>query len=152
MIRQLINEYFEFRGYDDPNRLQALLFLISEVGELVEAYRELFPADIEEATPQDKTALQATIEAGRLADRTVSGQSAWVRSNGRLEKSADLAGEVADVLMMLDRFSLEADLETPAACLMKKMERKGFNVDDSLNRLINRELADMIIKEIMEEK
>ena len=37
-IRVLVNEYFQFRGYHDPDASQAFLFLASEVGELADKF------------------------------------------------------------------------------------------------------------------
>ena len=41
MLTDLIDAYYEHRGYATPDRKQALLFLLSEVGELVDAYIEV---------------------------------------------------------------------------------------------------------------
>jgi NTP pyrophosphatase (non-canonical NTP hydrolase) len=37
-LRVVVNEYFQFRGYADPDATQALLFLTSEIGELADRF------------------------------------------------------------------------------------------------------------------
>lgn len=127
-VKELIDAYFRFRKYEDPSRLQALLFLISELGELTEAYREIY-GNVDPVTVEERTVIQMVELAGRLADKAVSGQKDWVRNNDRA-KSVDLAAEAADVFMMLDRFALAANLEDPETCLREKMTKKGFKFWD----------------------
>lgn len=127
-MREMIDAYYKFREYEDPSRLQALLFLISELGELTEAYREIY-GNIDPVTVEERTVIQMVELAGRLADKAVSGQKDWVRNNDRA-KAVDLGAEAADVFMMLDRFALAAQLEDPETCLREKMAKKGFKFWD----------------------
>ena len=48
-VRNLIHSYSEFRGLVEPGELKSLLFFVSEVGELVEAYAEAHKGELDES-------------------------------------------------------------------------------------------------------
>lgn len=122
MDRRTLVEYYKFRKYKTPNEEQALLFFLSEVGELCDAAR----ADHGNKFSRDTLDLLADFSSlGLLADNLVSSGNAWVR-NGDRHKKADIKDEVADCNMMLDRYAFSAGIPTPDECLAKKMQKKGF--------------------------
>lgn len=123
-LHRLVDKYYRYRDYARPTTLQALLFLISEIGELAEAYLyHHHAADIAE-----RDFLRQVAEQGRVADALVSGQNAWVR-NGDRKKAPVVADEVADVLMMLVVFAESLSIDVVQA-LLAKMHKKGFQPDD----------------------
>lgn len=124
MLKELVDAYYIHRGYKSPDRKQALLFLLSEVGELADAYFELCRAE-DQPSERERTAIEFAVLAGEIADREVSGQKEWVRNNDRV-KAPDLGAEAGDVLMMLERFTQAAGLGDPIYCLEAKARTKGF--------------------------
>jgi NTP pyrophosphatase (non-canonical NTP hydrolase) len=106
---------------------QALMFLISEIGELTEAYltreRGKLPAGM-------VTILVDMQYIGQRADKWVSAQEEqWVRNHDR-KKEPNVESEVADCLMMLERFASQLGID-PLEALVCKMRDKGFvPVDD----------------------
>lgn len=128
-LHRLVEKYYQFRGYKRPDALQALLFLVSEVGELAEAY--LYQQHVADVATEDF--LREVAEDGRVADALVSGQQQWVR-NGDRRKAPVLADEVADVLMMLVVFAGCMGIDT-AHALLAKMRKKGFTPDAELGHV-----------------
>jgi len=122
-VRDKIQEYYNFRGLKTPSALEALLFLMSEIGEMAEAWY----TDNQDATDSmsEHWAIVEIADLGRKCDELVSQRGGWVRNNGRAGE-ADLDGEIGDVLMMLDRFAFSAKRPEPADLLYVKMRRKGF--------------------------
>jgi hypothetical protein len=122
-IRQQVNSYYKFRyaDADDPTDLQALLFLLSEVGELVEAWG----LDKVEYKSTEHVILQHFIEWGKHADEAASRSGKWVRNNDRT-KVPNLADEVADCEQMLDKFAEKCGLPSVEECMLAKWMKKGY--------------------------
>jgi len=117
-----IKSYYQKRGLKEPTALEALMWLISEVGELVDACCQT-PDAISGVGLQLDIYLSVLIDQCRVIERTVAEQSGWVRNN-QPKGTYDLPGEVGDVLMMLSVFAEKAGLPEPEVCLREKMERK----------------------------
>ncbi len=125
--RKVIDAYFEQRELKHPEALEALLFLLSEVGELTEAYlRSVYDPDLVKGSAILEL-LEEVIRNGNEADALVSGRKDWVRNNGRAASKADLDGEIADVFMMLDRLACSLNKRSPAYLLTEKMRTHGFD-------------------------
>lgn len=123
MDKRTLAEYYKFRKYKTPNEEEALLFLLSEVGELCDAAR----ADHGNKFSKETLDILADFSnLGLMADTLVSGNDAWVR-NGDRHKKSDIKDEVADINMMLHRFCFSAGIPSPDDCLTKKMQKKGFS-------------------------
>lgn len=128
-LHRIVEQYYQYRGYARPDALQALLFLVSEVGELAEAY--LHQQQVADIATEDF--LREVVEDGRVADALVSGQQSWVR-NGDRKHAPVLADEVADVLMMLVVFAGCMGIDA-AQALLAKMRKKGFTPDAELGHV-----------------
>ena len=119
-LPELVEQYYTHRGYVTPKTDEALLFLVSEVGELCEAYLSLYrPRSF-----STRMFLNLVSRIGRTADGIVSGKAAWVR-NGDRKKTASAAYEIGDVQMMLTVVAGSLELE-PVGCMLDKMASKGF--------------------------
>ena len=124
MLRLLIDAYYQFRGYVNPSLIQAMLFLISEVGELAQAILDSKKRGGEVLAPADERVLLEMVAVGDQADRIVGKQSSWIRNNDR-SKQSSVPDEIADVLMMLDRVAKGGGYDE-TVCLQVKMGKKGF--------------------------
>lgn len=119
-LQSLIDTYYEARGLRTPDAKEALFWLISELGELTEAWL----VNDKTVTNGCREILVAMVMLGKRADIAVSNmQGDWLR-NFQPAGTIDINGEAADVLMMLDRFCKAADLPTPEECFMTKADRK----------------------------
>lgn len=123
-IRKVVDDYYTFRKYERPTRLQALLWLLAESSELIGAYREIY-GNLDSVTPGERTALQMAEMAGKLAESAVEGQAGWVRNNDRV-RAPDVGDEIGDVFMMLERFSQAVGEPDPVECFIRKMVKKGY--------------------------
>ena len=121
-LKDYIDGYFSFRGYKTPNAIDALLFLISEVGELAEAHLAEFGA-----SGSTRLMLLVMVQVGQWADRLVSGRSAWVRNLDR-KKAPSVKFEIGDVQSMLERYAGQAGYGDPVGCMMDKFEDKGYRL------------------------
>ena len=92
---------------------------ISEIVKAYYEYRGLTNPDANQAY------LFLVSEIGELADALVANQAKWVRNNP--ERERDIEAEIGDVLMMLTVFSMEMGID-PVEAMLKKMERKGFQL------------------------
>lgn len=140
-MQQTINEYATFRGYKRPQLVDAMLFLASEVGELVEASMDglVVPQDLlseveELLGKMPPEALKAMglgliASSGKICDMILSGDSEWVRNNDRV-KEPNVPDEVADVLMMLYEVSRNLKID-PVIAMAQKMRKKGFMAPSS---------------------
>ena len=119
-IENAVDEYFKYRAYKEPSAEDALLFLISEIGEMIDAYME--KPDV----PLSMRALvfNNVIGAGKAADDLLSEKQGWVRNNDRI-KISDLSDEVGDVQMMLVKFASKLNID-PIEAMFEKMEKKGW--------------------------
>jgi len=104
-----------------PNPYQALLFLLSEVGEIVEAFLDTKP----ELKIPERRYLSNMVKLLSQADIMVSDQDAWVRNNDRQKKERDVADEIGDANMMLRVFAMSLGINADNA-MITKMEKKGF--------------------------
>lgn len=118
---RLINDYAEYRKLETPDSREALLFLISEIGELAEADLLAQPGDLRGA--ELLTGMQSL---GLLADTQVSLMKKWTR-NGNRVKAPNVPAEIADCLMMLTRYAEKSGQPDPLTCLINKMRGYGFN-------------------------
>lgn len=123
-IHKIIDDYYAFRKYENPTRLQALLWLLAESSELIEAYRVAY-GNVDSITPGERTALQMAEMAGKLAESAVEGQASWVRNNDRV-RAPDVGDEIGDVFMMLERFSQAVGEPDPVECFIRKSVKKGY--------------------------
>ena len=119
--RDQIDVYYEARGLRTPNAKEALFWLVSEVGELVEAWliqdRTMTPNG-------DRAVLIEMVMIGKRADVAVSAmQGDWMR-NFQPAGTVDIPGEGGDVYMMLDRLLKAFDLPAPEDCWKSKANRK----------------------------
>lgn len=137
--REDIEKYYAQRGLVEPNAVQSLMWLTTEVIELYDAYvRTVWKAMDSDPkfASQDLTASELVQYRTLMDVRTQLEKSLaernpnWVR-NQQDQRAPDLAGEIADVYMMLDRFAKEIGTATPAELLMNKLRLKGYQEDDT---------------------
>ena len=120
MKTEIIQEYYRQRGLGWPDQMSALLFYLSEVGELAEAYLAIQPVEL---TREEQELLKAFAEIGLQADEIVSRKPGWIRNIDQTRKE-NIAHEAADCNMMLSVF-LETCLgQSPDDALLEKMALK----------------------------
>lgn len=120
MKTEIIREYYQKRGLSWPDQKSALLFYLSEVGELAEAYLEINPVSL---TLEEQELLHAFAKLGLQADEIVSRKPGWIRNNDRTRKE-NVAHEAADCNMMLSVFLETYNGQSPDDALLEKMELK----------------------------
>lgn len=119
-LGDVVDDYFEFRKYKEPTAEQALLFLISEIGELTEAFLERYPQELNLRA----LVFNNIVSISKTADEVVSETQGWVRNNDRTKKT-DISDEVGDALMMLTKFAGKLNID-PVDGMLDKMAKKGF--------------------------
>jgi NTP pyrophosphatase (non-canonical NTP hydrolase) len=115
-----IKAYYRARGLQWADQKSALLFFLSEVGELAEAYAEVEGASL---SGEEKALLERFASLGMEADGIVSRKPGWIRNNDRLRKQ-NIAHEVADCNMMLSVFMESYAKRSPDDALREKMALK----------------------------
>lgn len=120
MNTEIIQEYYRQRGLSWPDQKSALLFYLSEVGELAEAYLAIQPVEM---TKEEQELLKTFAELGLQADKIVSRKPGWVRNNDRIRKE-NIAHEAADCNMMLSVFLETCKGQSPDDALLEKMAQK----------------------------
>jgi len=120
MKTEIIQEYYRQRGLSWPDQKSALLFYLSEVGELAEAYLAIQPVDL---TVEEKALLNTFAKIGLQADEIVSRTPGWIRNFDRMRKE-NIAHEAADCNMMLSVFLETCCDQSPDAALLEKMSLK----------------------------
>lgn len=115
-----IKAYYRARGLQWADQKSALLFFLSEVGELAEAYAEVEGASL---SGEEKALLERFASLGMEADGIVSRKPGWVRNNDCLRKQ-NIAHEVADCNMMLSVFMESYAKRSPDDALREKMALK----------------------------
>jgi NTP pyrophosphatase (non-canonical NTP hydrolase) len=120
MNTKSIKAYYDARGLQWADQKSALLFFLSEVGELAEAYAEVEGAGL---TSEEKELLSHFASLGLEADEIVSRKPGWVRNNDRLRKQ-NIAHEAADCNMMLSVFLESYANLSPDDALREKMALK----------------------------
>ncbi|HPL82432.1 MAG TPA: hypothetical protein PLU23_07990 [Anaerolineaceae bacterium] len=124
---ELIKKYYDTRGLAWPEQKDALLFYLSEVGELAEAYLAISPVALSD---EERQLLADFAKLGMQADEIVSRVDGWVRNFDRQRKE-NIAHEVADCNMMLSVFMESFAGRTPDDALREKMALKlGKSVDE----------------------
>ena len=124
---ELIKKYYNARGLAWPEQKDALLFYLSEVGELAEAYLAISPVALSD---EERQLLADFAKLGMQADEIVSRVDGWVRNFDRQRKE-NIAHEVADCNMMLSVFMESFAGRTPDDVLREKMALKlGKSVDE----------------------
>ena len=124
---ELIKKYYNARGLAWPEQKDALLFYLSEVGELAEAYLAISPVALSD---EERQLLADFAKLGMQADEIVSRVDGWVRNFDRQRKE-NIAHEVADCNMMLSVFMESFAGRTPDDALRDKMTLKlGKSVDE----------------------
>ena len=124
---ELIKKYYKARGLAWPGQKDALLFYLSEVGELAEAYLAISPVALDD---EERQLLSDFAKLGMHADEIVSRVDGWVRNFDR-QRQENIAHEVADCNMMLSVFMESFAGRTPDDALREKMTRKlGKSVDE----------------------
>lgn len=124
---ELIKKYYNARGLAWPEQKDALLFYLSEVGELAEAYLAISPVAL---SNEERQLLADFAKLGMQADEIVSRVDGWVRNFDRQRKE-NIAHEVADCNMMLSVFMESFAGRTPDDVLREKMALKlGKSVDE----------------------
>ncbi len=120
MKTEIIQEYYRQRGLSWPDQKSALLFYLSEVGELAEAYLTIQPLELSE---EERELLKKFAQIGLEADEIVSRKPGWVRNNDRTRKE-NIAHEAADCNMMLSVFLETYNGQSPDDALLEKMALK----------------------------
>ncbi len=124
---ELIKKYYNARGLAWPEQKDALLFYLSEVGELAEAYLAISPVAL---SNEERQLLADFAKLGMQADEIVSRVDGWVRNFDRQRKE-NIAHEVADCNMMLSVFMESFAGRSPDDALRDKMTLKlGKSVDE----------------------
>lgn len=117
---EIIKDYYDQRGLGWPDQKSALLFYLSEVGELAEAWLAIQPVDL---TEEEQELFQSYADLGLKADEIVSRKPGWIRNNDRLRKE-NITHEAADCNMMLSVFMDTYNGQSPDDALLQKMELK----------------------------
>lgn len=117
---EIIKDYYQQRGLGWPDQKSALLFYLSEVGELAEAYLAIQPVELNE---EEQELFKSFVQLGLKADEIVSRKPGWIRNNDRLRKE-NIAHEAADCNMMLSVFMDTYNGQSPDDALHQKMELK----------------------------
>ncbi len=117
---EIIKDYYDQRGLGWPDQKSALLFYLSEVGELAEAWLAIQPVDL---TEEEQELFQSYADLGLKADEIVSRKPGWIRNNDRLRKE-NITHEAADCNMMLSVFMDTYNGQSPDDALLEKMELK----------------------------
>jgi hypothetical protein len=109
------------------------MWLVSEVGELVEAYCEtvmidrLFPDNTIDVNNRDDVAaygkLRWLISACCNVETDVARREGWTRNN-QPKGTYDVPGECADIRMLLEKFLEKLELPESGECLKIKMKQK----------------------------
>ena len=120
MNTEIIKAYYNARGLQWADQKSALLFFLSEVGELAEAYVEVEGAGL---TSEEAELLARFANLGLEADEIVSRKPGWIRNNDRLRKQ-NIAHEAADCNMMLSVFMESYANLSPDDALREKMALK----------------------------
>jgi NTP pyrophosphatase (non-canonical NTP hydrolase) len=120
MDTELIKAYYKARGLKWAEQKSALLFFLSEVGELAEAYAEV---EGESLTSEETELFNRLASLGLEADEIVSRKPGWIRNNDRLRKQ-NIAHEAADCNMMLSVFMESYANLSPDEALREKMALK----------------------------
>lgn len=132
-LHNLVNGYYKSRKLVEPMAHEALMLLISVVGKLVEAYLARQKRDVSAGMMNILVGMQYL---GQRADKWVAGQNSgtstlmpagYYRKNGR-PQDPNVEGEVAECLMMLERFSAQLGIN-PMDALVCKMREKGYDPD-----------------------
>ncbi|HPL81036.1 MAG TPA: hypothetical protein PLU23_00905 [Anaerolineaceae bacterium] len=124
---KLIKNYYKARGLAWPGQKDALLFYLSEVGELAEAYLAISPVALND---EERQLLSNFAKLGIQADEIVSRVGGWIRNFDRQRKE-NIAHEVADCNMMLSVFMESFAGRSPDDALRDKMMLKlGKPVDE----------------------
>ncbi len=124
---ELIKKYYYARGLAWPEQKDALLFYLSEVGELAEAYLAISPVALSD---EERQLLADFAKLGMQDDEIVSRVDGCVRNFDRQRKE-NIAHEVADCNMMLSVFMESFAGRTPDDALREKMTLKlGKSVDE----------------------
>ena len=127
MDTEIIKAYYTARGLQWADQKSALLFFLSEVGELAEAYAEVEGAGL---TNEEMELFSRFASLGLDADEIVSRKPGWIRNNDRLRKQ-NIAHEAADCNMMLSVFLESYANLSPDDALREKMALKlGCDVQE----------------------
>ena len=127
MDTKWIKAYYDARGLQWADQKSALLFFLSEVGELAEAYAEVEEAGL---TNEEIELFSRFASLGLAADEVVSRKPGWIRNNDRLRKQ-NVAHEAADCNMMLSVFMESYAHLSPDDALREKMALKlGCKTED----------------------
>jgi NTP pyrophosphatase (non-canonical NTP hydrolase) len=120
MDTEIIKAYYNARGLQWADQKSALLFFLSEVGELAEAYAEVEGSGL---SSEERALLTRFATLGSEADEIVSRKPGWIRNNDRLRKQ-NIAHEAADCNMMLSVFMESYANISPDYALREKMALK----------------------------
>jgi len=120
MDTEIIKAYYTARGLQWADQKSALLFFLSEVGELAEAYAEVEGQGL---SVEEAELLARFASLGMDADEIVSRKPGWIRNNDRLRKQ-NIAHEAADCNMMLSVFMESYANVSPDEALREKMALK----------------------------
>lgn len=132
MDTKWIKAYYEARGLQWADQKSALLFFLSEVGELAEAYAEVEGAGLD---GEERDLMDRFAALGLEADEIVSRKPGWIRNNDRLRKQ-NIAHEAADCNMMLSVFMESYANLSPDDALREKMALKlGCDLDEMVTFL-----------------
>ena len=117
---ETIQSYYNARNLRWPDAKDALLFYLSEVGELAEAYLAHHAGGL---TEEETQLFENFTRDGLTADEIVSRVPGWIRNNDRVRKE-NISKEVADCEMMLAVFMYSLTQSSPDEALLAKMKEK----------------------------
>ena len=136
MDTKWIKAYYNARGLQWADQKSALLFFLSEVGELAEAYAEVEGVGL---SGEETNLLAGFADLGLKADEIVSRKPGWIRNNDRLRKQ-NIVQEAADCNMMLSVFLESYANISPDDALREKMALKLGCSENNLEDLLNSHL------------
>ena len=136
MDTKWIKAYYNARGLQWADQKSALLFFLSEVGELAEAYAEVEGVGL---SGEETNLLAGFADLGLKADEIVSRKPGWIRNNDRLRKQ-NIAHEAADCNMMLSVFLESYANISPDDALREKIALKLGCSENNLEDLLNSHL------------
>ena len=116
----IVNSYSQFRKLQEPDQLECLVFMLTEVGELVKAYISENPT-----ITRYSVGLDGIILIADELDNNISKAKKWTRNHER--KDISVEDECGDVFMMLTKF-LSCRHTTPTQAMLNKFAKKGFHV------------------------
>jgi NTP pyrophosphatase (non-canonical NTP hydrolase) len=125
-LTDLIWDYYTFRAYSRPKFANwALLWLLSEIGEMVEAFLD---TKREPITSEERRLYFSVMRLAKEAESLVENVHADAVRNGDRAKPHNLSHEIGDCLQMLGVFADLAGVGDPVEAMTGKFESKGWKI------------------------